>query len=64
MYADLCHHFKPHQHVEQSLPVILRGKTLSADFRHYITSFGSKIGTSASEEGRPGKMKEKRNNQK
>ena len=25
MYADLCHHFKPHQHVEQPLPVILRG---------------------------------------
>ena len=39
MYADLCHHFKPHQRVEQPLPVILRGETLSAGFRHYITNF-------------------------
>ena len=50
MYADLCHHFKHHQRVEQPLPVILRGETLSADFRHYITSFGSKFGTSAAVE--------------
>ena len=39
MYADLCHHFKPHQHVEQPLPVILSGQMCSADFRHYLTHF-------------------------
>ena len=45
MYADLCHHFKPHQRVEQPLPVILRGETLSADFRHSIRNFhGKKVG--------------------
>ena len=64
MYADLCHHFKPHQRVEQLLPVILRGETLSADFRHYITNFRFPAAVPSEEGWRPGKIKEKRKNEK
>ena len=64
MYADLCHHFKPHQRVEQPLPVILRGETLSADLQHYIANFRFPAAVPNESGRQPGKMKEKRNNQK